>query len=444
MLKHIRNNTHWFVGLIGMVLLSSILFFFINKTTFKRNNNNFDKINSIVVVNSESIPILIKANGTVQAIKKINISPKEAGRISQLYVNEGDKVKFGQLLVSMESEQFQYQVNQYKAAVTKAQANLAYKKAGASLEEIAEAKARILVVESRVAQAEIKLKRAVQVFNRNKYLAKEGAISQNSLEEFLSIQEEAQVNVEEQLAQKRVQNEILNRLLNGSRSEEIAQAKASVEQAVSELHYYETQLEKSFIYAPFSGTITRRFAQQGDFVTPTTSASNNYGATSTSIVELSSGLEVEAKVPESSIAPIKLMQGVVIVSDVYSGKLFKGYVRSITPRADQENNVTFFRVKVSLRTGNNELKSGMNVKLTFWAGSTHNALVVPIATVLTKNNGQTGVLVFDENNQIKFRPITLGITSRDKVQILQGVSKGERVLINIPSDVNISEIDDVE
>lgn len=90
--------------------------------------------------------------------------------------------------------------------------------------------------------------------------------------------------------------------------EEIAQSRAQVSEAVSQLQVYETQLENTLVRTPFAGIITRRYTDVGDFVTPTTSASTSDGATSASIAELSSGLEVEAKVPEASIARIKLVQ----------------------------------------------------------------------------------------------------------------------------------------
>jgi HlyD family secretion protein len=178
-------------------------------------------------------------------------------------------------------------------------------------------------------------------------------------------------------------------------------------------------------------------------VTPTTSASSSDGATSASIVELSRGLEVEAKVPEASIARIKPGQSVEIRADAYTDNIFKGRVRLIAPRAVQENNVTSFRVKVALQTGQDKLKAAMNVKLAFIGDSISNALVVPLAAIVTKKDGQIGVLVPDKNNQAQFRPVTVGPTSGDQIQILQGVSKGERILLSPPEGQVIPGVDTV-
>ncbi|MEP0835568.1 efflux RND transporter periplasmic adaptor subunit [Microcoleus sp. AS-A8] len=402
-----------------------------------------DITNLIVEVTSKDIAVQIKANGVVQAVQNINLSPKEAGRIAKLYVDEGDRVEQNQLVARMEDEQFQAQVNQYKAALAKSQADLAQKRAGARPEEIAEAKAKLAAAEANVAEIQEKLNRAAEVLKRNQFLAQEGAISQNALGDYLSQERSARANLDAAVARMKEQRETLEKIRNGTRKEEIAQAEANVAQATALLQYYESQLKNTSIRAPFAGTITRRFAQEGDFVTPTTSASSSDGATSASIVELSRGLEVEAKVPEASIARIKQGQSVEIRADAYSDNIFKGRVRLIAPRAVQENNVTSFRVKVALQTGQDKLKAAMNVKLAFIGDSISNALVVPLAAIVTKKDGQTGVLVPDKNNQAQFRPVTVGPTSGDQIQILQGVSKGERILLSPPEGQVIPGVDTV-
>jgi HlyD family secretion protein len=276
------------------------------------------------------------------------------------------------------------------------------------------------------------LNRATEELKRNQVLAQEGAISRNALEDFLTKERSANANLQAEVARLREQRESLKKLRNGTRKEEIAQSEADVAQAIAQLRYYETQLENTLIRAPFAGMITRRFAQEGDFVTPTTSASSSDGATTTSIAELSSGLEVEAKVPEASLTRIKVGQPVELRVDAYSEDIFKGRVRLVAPTVTKQDNVTFFRVKVVLQTGQDKLKSGMSVKLSFLGDEIPNALVVPLATVVTKKDGQTGVLIPDEKNQGKFRPVTVGSIIGDQVQILEGVSKGERILISPP------------
>jgi len=440
MFGKIKKPTSWLIGLVAAGLLGTAIVAYL---AFRSTASKSDITNLIVEVTSKDIAVQIKANGVVQAVRNINLSPKEAGRIAKLYVDEGDQVEQNQLVARMEDEQFQAQVNQYKAGLAKSQADLAQKRAGARPEEIAEAKAKLAAAEANVAEIQEKLNRAAEVLKRNQFLAQQGAISQNVLGDYLSQERSARANLDAAVARLKEQRETLEKIRNGTRKEEIAQAEANVAQATAQLQYYETQFKNTSIRAPFAGIITRRFAQEGDFVTPTTSASSSDGATSASIVELSRGLEVEAKVPEASIARIKSGQSVEIRADAYTDNIFKGRVRLIAPRAIQENNVTSFRVKVALQTGQDKLKAAMNVKLAFIGDSISNALVVPLAAIVTKKDGQIGVLVPDKNNQAQFRPVTVGPTSGDQIQILQGVSKGERILLSPPEGQVIPGVDTV-
>lgn len=443
-----KRQRHWLIGLVATGLLGTATTVYL---IVQSKAPPSDLTQQTVVVQSKDITVQIKANGTVQPLRKINLSPKEQGRIEQLYVDEGVQVKQGQLIARMDSQRFGQQVNQYKAALAKAEADLAEKLAGSRPEEIGEAKAKVASAQANVEQAQARLDRAIEELQRNQLLAQQGAISLNTLGDFSSKEREARANLEAQLAQLREQKQTLEKLRNGTRQEQIAASQAEVAQAQAQLRSYQTQLEDTLIRAPFAGTITRKFAQEGDFVTPTTSASSSDGATSASIAELSSGLEVEAKIPEASIARIHTGQQVEIRSNAYPNKTFQGSVRLIAPRAVQDNSsgnqssggVTSFRVKVLLQTGQDLLKSGMNVNMNFISEKIQNASVIPLAAV-TQRDGQTGVWIPDENNKAQFRPVTTGSVSGDRIQILKGVSKGEWILLSPPESQVIPGVDTME
>jgi HlyD family secretion protein len=443
-----KRQQHWLIGLLAAGLLGTATTVYL---IVQSKAPSSDLTQQTVVVQTKDITVQIKANGTVQPLRKINLSPKEQGRIEQLYVDEGAQVKQGQLIARMDSQRFQQQVNQYKAALAKAEADLAEKRAGSRLEEIGEAQAKVATAQANVTQAQARLNRAKEELQRNQLLAQQGAISLNTLGEFSSKEREAKANLEAQLAQLKEQKQTLEKLRNGTRQEQIVASEAEVAQAQAQLRSYETQLEDTLIRAPFAGTITRKFASEGDFVTPTTSASSSDGATSASIAELSSGLEVEAKIPEASIARIHTGQQVEIRSDAYPNQIFQGSVRLVAPRAIQDNSgnsssggVTSFRVKVALKTGEELLKSGMNVNLNFISDKIPNALVVPLAAIVTQRDGQTGVWVSDENNKAQLRTVTTGSVSGNHIQILQGLTKGERILLSPPLDQAIPGVDTMQ
>lgn len=397
--------------------------------------------NQTISIKSQDLTVQIQGNGVVQAIRTNNLSPDEPGRIAELYIEEGDRVTKGQVMARMESDRLQAEVKQYQAMVQKAQANLAQVKAGSRPEVIAAAQARVSTAQANVAMAQAKLKRAQAEKQRNQLLVQQGVITVNAFEEFASQETEAQASLAAELAQLAEQQQNLAETQKGSRVEEIAQAAAEVAEAEAQLASIQIQLNKTTVRAPFAGIITRRYAETGDYVDSSTAASETEGATSTSIAELASGLEIEAKVPEASIGQIKLGQAVNIQVDTYGNETFAGKVRLIAPRAVKENNVTFFRVKVALVTGQDKLQSGMNTRLTFKGEPIVNALTIPLAAVVTQNDGQTGVYLAGKEGKAQFKAIKLGTTSGDRVQILGGLTKGDRIFTTPPADVIIEGVD---
>ncbi|WP_293133172.1 efflux RND transporter periplasmic adaptor subunit [Microcoleus sp. bin38.metabat.b11b12b14.051] len=321
-------------------------------------------------------------------------------RTAQAKVREAQK-RLQQLQESRES-----QIQQLQAAVEVEQQGLKQLQNGTRSEEITKAEAEVAEAKSKLAQTENG--------NRPEEIAK------------------AQAAVAEAKSQLAVQE-------NGARPEEIASAKADLAEAQAQVRFQEVQLEDTKVRAPFAGVITQRYAIQGAFVTPATSASEATSATSTSIVALARDVEVLAKVPEADISQIKPGQIVEIVADAYPDKVFKGRVKLIAPEAVKERDVTLFQVRVAIDTGKDFLQSGMNVDLKFVGQKLSNALVVPTVAIVT-NKGQTGVLVPDEKQQPKFKPVTVGSTIGNKIQILEGAKTGDRVFTELPAGKKLEDI----
>ena len=585
-----------------------------------------------VPVEAKDLTIRITASGEVQPMQRVNLSPKNQGRLAELYVEQGDRVQAGTVIARMESRDLEAQLRQSEARLESAKANLARLEAGSRPEEIAASRARLNQTEARlsllragsrreeiaaararlnqtearlsqlragsrreeIAAARARLNRAEaqlsqlragsrveeiararaslenamarlqdattgslqeeieqafarieatkaeleltsQRLTRYRVLKDEGAIARDTYEEFVRDDRRVQANLREaekrleQLKQARrsqieqlkatveqerqalrqlengtrpeeiaraeaevaearsqleelmngtrpeeivrsqaevaeassqleelingtrpeeiarVEAEVaeassqLNELINGTRPEEIARAEAEVAEAEAQVRYQEIQLEDTKVRAPFSGIITQRYATQGAFVTPATSASTATSASSTSIVTLARGLEVLAKVPEADIGQIKAGQVVEIVADAYPDKVFEGKVKLIAPEAVEEREVTLFQVRVDLQTGKEELQSGMNVDLQFLGDTLDNALVVPTVAIVT-NKGETGVLIPDEKNEPKFQPVTIGSNVGNQISILKGVESGDRVFVELPEGKNLEDI----
>jgi len=418
----IKHPARWLVGLVaaGVVVAGSATYLIVDRSTPK-----LDLAKLTVPVEAKDLTLRINASGKVVPIQSVNVSPKVAGVLKELLVDQGNKVQAGQIIAKMDDADLQAQLIQVRAKLAQAQAELAQALAGNRVQEIDRAQAQVDAAQARANFAQEKLE-------RYRTLTQQGAIAQNELDQYVSESQSAQANLRE--AQRQ-----LSLLKSGSRPEEIAQRQAAVQAAQGELQAIQVKLSDTVIRAPFTGLVTQKNASEGAFVTPTTSASsgtsssNSSLANSTSIVVLAKGLEILAEVPEVDIGQIRSGQQVEIVADSYPDRVFKGHVRLVAPEAIVDQNVTSFQVRVALDSGTDKLLSGMNVDLTFLGQNLNDALVVPTVSIVTQQ-GKTGVLVPGEQNKPEFRPVTIGSSIQDQTQILQGLKQGDRVFLDLPKD----------
>lgn len=384
-----------------------------------------------VPVESEALTVRITASGTVQPTQTVNLSPKNAGILAELLVEQGDRVTQGQVIARMENASIEAERLQAQARLAQAEARLAKQRSGSRPEEVLQNQAAVEQAQARVTEAQARLDRANDRVRRNQSLATDGAISQEDLEVVLNEAATAQATLAQNQASLREAQQRLALTEQGNRVEDIAEAEAQRAEAVANLRAVEIQLEDTIIRAPFSGIITQKYATEGAFVTPTTSASDASSATSTAIVALAEGLEILAEVPEVDIQQLQLGQRVEVLADAYPDQTFEGKIRLIAPEAVVKQNVTSFEVRIALVTGQAELRSGMNTDLTFVGDELQDAVVVPTVAIVTRR-GETGVLIPNDNNRPEFRPVVLGTAVGDETQVLEGLQVGEQVFIDLP------------
>ncbi len=439
-------------------------------------------------VKEQNLTVRIESNGKVEPVYSVNISPKEPGRLIRLLVEQGQVVKQGQRLAIMENAEIQAQgveaqarlkeaianlnrekinipaeINQLETDIRQAQLNYAqtqarFQETQKSIpKEIDQAKANLESAKSRLALA---AKRA----NRYQYLTEQGATALDQFDEQVNEYQRAQASVFE--AQQRLEQikntaqpqldqlgaavaeasvkvqkqQLIFQQKKASAESEIQRLEAQIEAAQAQLKGIEIKFMNTIITAPFDGIITQRYATEGAFVTPTTSASATASATSTSILALARGLEIIAKIPEIDIQQIKPGQTVEIVADAYPDQVFSGQVILVAPEAIVDQNVTSFEVKIGLISGQEKLLSKMNVDVTFLGQPISNALVVPTVSIVTEE-GQTGVMIPDAEGKPIFKPVTIGMTINNNTQILSGLKKDDQVFIDIPKKYRKKEED---
>ncbi|WP_448604744.1 efflux RND transporter periplasmic adaptor subunit [Thermoleptolyngbya sp.] len=424
----VQSSNPWLWGLLAAGLIGTGT----TAALVARQNAAIPDVATLTVpVESQALTVRITANGKVQPVQTVNISPKATGILRELLVEQGDRVRAGQIIARMENEDVAARMMQARAQVAEAQARLAAVRSGNRPEEIAQRQAEVERARAQVRDAETRVQLANQRLERNRMLASQGAISRDALDEVIREANSARANLEQAQASLRAAEQSLNLSRNGSRAEDIAQAEAQLASALGNLRSIEVQQEDTVLRAPFDGIVTQKYATEGAFVTPTTSASDATSATSTAIVAIASGLEILAEVPEVDIGQIRPGQAVEIRADALPNQVFKGEVRLVAPEAVVRQNVTSFQVRIRLLTGQDKLLSGMNVDLDFLGDRLDNAIVVPTVAIVTKD-GENGVLVPGERNKPEFRPVTLGTAVGNQTQILDGIEPGDRVFIDLP------------
>lgn len=451
--------------LVGIAIVSSILIGGITYGILKSSRAKLDLEALTVAVDEQNLNVEIEASGRVEPIKSVNVSPENPGRLVKLLVEQGDRVEAGQTLAIMENSELQAQVSQAQAELKQARASSSEGRAKVNA-EIPQAQARFNQAQARLNQAQARIPRDIQQtqaqinaaesrlklvterLKRNEYLLQQGGIAQDTFDEVnneyqnaLSTINELQQRLQqlkttggsevEQLKAEVAEARIALEQRQQTADDEVDALQASVDASEAALRRLEIQYANTIVKAPFDGIVTQRYAVEGSFVTPSTSASSTASASATSILALAQGLEVIAKVTELDIGQLQPGQKVRIVADAYPDKEFLGRVKRIAPEAVIEENVTSFEVRIELLTGQEQLRSKMNVDVTFVGEELSDALVVPTVAIVTQN-GETGVMVINKDDKPEFKPVKLGLTLQDKTQVLEGINATDRVFIDLP------------
>lgn len=255
----------------------------------------------------------------------VDISPKVNGRLEKILVEEGSRVKKGQILAILDNAQFKTDMEQAEASLRLAQANYARLPEDINSAQAAVDKARdgLLAAQAQVESATIAVADARRTFEQNENLFEAGAVSRDTLEASRTRYQTAQAALEScqanaQAAQAALQDaeskyKALQKTGKATSQAQIEQARAAYEKA--RLAY-----ENTAIRAPVGGTVLRIVVQAGENVVP--------GQTILSISDLGSTWVV-ANIDENKIGRVRTGQKVDIKIDAYPGKILPGKVAEI-------------------------------------------------------------------------------------------------------------------
>jgi RND family efflux transporter MFP subunit len=325
---------------------------------------------------------ILNASGYVTARRRATVSSKVTGKILEVFVEEGNAVRKGEVLAKLDD-------SQARAALTVAEAQLETSRRGAAEDE------------ARLREAELTL-------GRREQLVKEQVISRSELDA-------ARAEVESLRAR-------------------ISVAQQQIKVSESLLAQRRTDLVDMEVRSPFDGIAVSKDAQPGEMISPVSAGGGFTRSGIATIVDMSS-LEIEVDVGESFINRVRPGQPVEAVLDAYPEWQIAGHVITTVPTADRQKATV--RVRIGFDALDPRILPDMGVKVSFLSerrpadtAAPRTKLVVPSSAVRTAD-GRSIVFVLHDD-RIERRAIGAGAAVGDQVEVLSGLAAGERVVVDGP------------
>jgi HlyD family secretion protein len=407
-------------------------------------------------ITKRKIEETVSASGRIFPEKEVKISSDVSGEVVEMFIKEGDSVRAGQLLCRVNAEIYKDQVTRGEAGVNASKAQYAN-----ALSNIESVRAQQLQLLAQKEQSEAQLSNTRTAFKRNDQLHRDGVISDADFET-------AQANLRQQEASiKAVDAQIKAALSNISSSEKSAEAASyNLKSSQASLKELRTSLNKTSIYSPVDGIVTKRSVEKGERVVGTAQMSG------TEIMRIANmnAMEVQVDVSENDILRVVVGNEVDIEVDAFPGRKFKGRVSELANTATNAftatgavnlttDQVTNFVVKVRIesdsykdlvRGGRSPFRPGMSASIDIHTNAVNDALSIPIQAVTTREEDADIKKAKEEDNKkavaasskkpinevvfvasgdtVRMVKVKTGIQDNQFIQITEGLKEGEEVV----------------
>jgi multidrug efflux pump subunit AcrA (membrane-fusion protein) len=352
-------------------------------------------------VRQAPIAQVITAQALLFPLQEAALTPKVSAPVEKFYVQRGQRVHRGQLLVTLQNRDL-------KAAEVENQG--AYQQAQAEYQQ-----AMALGVPQQAQKAQVELQTAKQeldaqqkIFDARQNLYRQGAIPRKELDDARIALTQARGNY--QIALKQWQN-----LQHGGTQQAIQSAKGQLAAAQGKYLAAQADVAYSEIRSPIEGVVTDRLNYPGQVA-----AADSPVVT---VMDLSQ-IIAKAHIPAAQAAALKSGDPATIT--VEGGQPLQGKVTVVSPALDP--NSTTVEVWVQAANPGGELKPGSSATVQMTAQTVPNALIVPSSALLTDEEGKTTVMVVGADQTASSRDVQTGVRQGDEVQITSGLKPGEVVV----------------
>jgi len=387
--------------IISVVVVAVLLFVGV-LTAFTRGGTKIDP-SKLAKVEKGDLAKSVVATGKVTPITKVEVKSKASGIVKKLYVEYGDTVKKGQLLAQLDKDEIQAQVDQSRAALQAAEANLTSSEADYERAKVDAEGPDVPLLKKQ--------------YDRAMEMAKDGVVSASALDD-------ADKNYKMALNKQNVSKAQVTVL-----KAKIAQSQAEMARDKANLAQLEEQLSYTDIVSPIDGIVLSRDVEMGDAV----SSILVLGSSATLVMTLgdTSEVYVKGKVDESDIGKVYLGQPARIKVESFKDKTFYGKVTKISPMGVEKDNVTTFEVRVSINNPGGELKAEMTANAEIILEEHKGVLQIPEGAIIYDKDKKASVEIPDPKAKDgkKKMALNIGISNGAKTEVLSGLKEGDEVVL---------------
>jgi HlyD family secretion protein len=354
----------------------------------------------VPAVSTRMAPLVrtLQFSARVATASRVEVGSTLTGRVSQVAVVEGAQVKSGDMLVRLESDELQAALAQSRAGESQAAARLAgLRSTGRN------------AVQASVRQAESVLVAAQAELRRTLDLVAQGFVSESRLDEARRAVAVAQAQLEGVLAQ---------RAAVADSGADVVQAQAQLDLASAARKAAEARLGEAVITAPADARVLSRLVEPGQIVQPGRALLG---------LALAGPLQLVAQVDERYLGQLQPGQEASVLADAYPTQRFTARVLSIAPLVDAQRGAIEVKFLVSQPVPA-FLREDMTLSVEVETARRERALVLPVDAL--RGDASNGTSVWRvRDGRVEARPVRLGLRTLESVEVLEGLSEGELVLI---------------
>jgi HlyD family secretion protein len=302
----------------------------------------------------------VRVSGQVEATD-VRVAPQVGGRLLEFHVAEGDRVKTGALIATLDTADAELALDRARADRDQANAQLQLLLAGSRPEDIRQAEAQAAAADSDASAADVELASAQEDVNRFEALVASNSGSRKQRDDAVTRRDTAKQRVEAARARVRAARENLSRLRAGARPQEIDAARARLAAAAAQIATIEKSMADATVVAPIGGVVTEKLADVGELVQPRTPI--------VVITDLDHAW-ANVYVDEPDIPRLRLGQPATLFTDA-GGAGISGTISYVSAKAEftprnvqtaEERSKLVYRIKVSVDNSSGVLKTGMPVE----------------------------------------------------------------------------------